>query len=141
MQSPPSAHSHQGAPLGSQSAAALNPAQSQRIVELLSNQNVQLGSQVLTRTLLFATTYFECNQFISDRYFQVKQLQKKNIGMERAMMDMKNEMAAERETFQREKEKWKIQMKKFQERYENERREFEKQRLLLQVSNLKLIYH
>ena len=53
--------------------------------------------------------------------------------MERAMMDMKNEMAAERETFQREKEKWKIQMKKFQERYENERREFEKQRLLLQV--------
>lgn len=53
--------------------------------------------------------------------------------MERAMMDMKNEMAAEREIFQREKEKWKIQMKKFQERYENERREFEKQRLLLQV--------
>ena len=56
--------------------------------------------------------------------------------MERAMMDMKNEMAAERETFQREKEKWKIQMKKFQERYENERREFEKQRLLLQVYTL-----
>ena len=78
-------------------------------------------------------SHFECYQFITDWNFQVKQLQKKNLGMERAMMDMKNEMAAERETFQREKEKWKIQMKKFQERYENERREFEKQRLLLQV--------
>ena len=54
------------------------------------------------------------------------------------MMEMKNEMAAEREVFHREKDKWMHQMKRLQYKYEQEKNEFERQKYILTVS-LKVI--
>ena len=54
--------------------------------------------------------------------------------MELAMMEMKNEMAAEREVFHREKDKWRHQMKRLQHQYEQEKSEFERQKYILMVS-------
>ncbi|CBY41684.1 unnamed protein product [Oikopleura dioica] len=61
---------------------------------------------------------------------QVKNLQVQKQGMEMAMMEMKNEMANERQVFHREKEKWMREMNRMKAAQELERKEFERQKYI-----------
>ena len=49
-------------------------------------------------------------------------------------MEMKNEIANEREYFNREKDKWMQQIKKMQHKYESDKQDFQRQKYVLTVS-------